>query len=34
VLAHNLLGAFAIVEQVRVRNLALEMFEAFAFELD
>jgi hypothetical protein len=34
VLAHNLLGAFAIVEQARVRNLTLEMFEAFAFELD
>jgi hypothetical protein len=32
--AHNLLGAFAIIEQARVRNLALELFEAFPFELD
>jgi hypothetical protein len=34
VFAHDLLSAFAIIEQARVRHLALELFEAFAFELD
>jgi hypothetical protein len=34
VFAHDLLSAFAIIEQARVRHFALELFEAFAFELD
>jgi hypothetical protein len=34
VFAHNLLNAFAIIEQAWIRNLALDFFEAFAFELD
>jgi len=34
VFAHDLLSAFAIIEQARVRDLARELFEAFAFELD
>jgi hypothetical protein len=32
--AHNLLSAFAVLEEPRVLNLPLELLEAFAFELD
>jgi hypothetical protein len=34
VFAHNLLSAFAIIEQAWIRHLALDLFEAFAFESD
>jgi hypothetical protein len=34
VFAHGLLSALAIIEQPRIGNLAFELFEAFAFELD
>src|SRR5206468_9082711 len=34
VFAHDFLGALAIIEQPRIRDLALELFEALAFELN
>jgi len=34
VFAHDLLSTLAIIEQARIGNLTLELFEAFAFELD
>src|SRR5205085_11840713 len=33
-LAHDLLGAFAIIKQVRIGDLAFELLEPFAFTLN